>query len=101
VLFRSVENNQPLDSLFHTKHRDEFNRIIQELRGKSFRIQTQYLERVFELIKRNDDDLILNHIQQNERSSYEWCVRFNVPMYPQRRRLIEERQTDQPVSFPQ
>lgn len=95
-----VENQQPLDSLFHTKNRDEFNRIIQELRGKSFRTQTQYLERVFELIKRNDDDLIVNHIQQNERSSYEWCVRFNVPMYPQRRRLIEEKQTDQPVSSP-
>jgi len=91
-----VENNQPLDSLFqHSFVKDEtdhlvFGGIIRELQQKSFKIQTEYLERVFRIIEKNDEEVIHSYLRKNEKTSHEWCVRFNVPMYPRRYRLIEE-----------
>jgi hypothetical protein len=91
-----VENNQPLDSLFqHSFVKDDtdhlvFGGIIRELQQKSFNIQTEYLERVFRIIEKNDEELIHSYLRKNEKTSHEWCVRFNVPMYPRRYRLIEE-----------
>jgi 23S rRNA U2552 (ribose-2'-O)-methylase RlmE/FtsJ len=83
-----VDHQQPLDSLFVQE--EPVDEMIRELRHKSFQIQTEYLERVFHMIEKNDDALIQQHLQQNEKTSYNWCVRFNVPMHPHRRRLIEE-----------
>jgi hypothetical protein len=103
-----LENNQPLDSLFHahTSHSShstyapEFSAIIQRLRKESFQSQTEYLERVFYMIDKNDDDLIKAYLKKNEKSSYEWCVRFNMPIFAQRRRLIEASHSDLPASSP-
>lgn len=95
-----LENNQPLDSLFHTAYAPEFSSIIQRLRKESFKSQTEYLERVFFMIDKNDDELIKSYLKRNEKSSYEWCVRFNVPIYSQRRRLVEASHSDLPASSP-
>ena len=87
-----IDQRQPLDSLFvqEEEKKDDVNVIIRELRHKSFQIQTEYLERVFHMIEKNDDSLIQTYLQRNEKTSYDWCVRFNVPMHPHRRRLVEE-----------
>jgi hypothetical protein len=58
---------------------DEFQIRINELRQNSFKSQTDYLERVFNMIDHNDNDLIQRCLYQNEKSSYEWCMRFKVP----------------------
>jgi len=96
-----LENNQPLDSLFYTPYAPEFSSIIHRLREESFKSQTEYLERVFYMIDKNDDELIKSYLKRNEKSSYEWCVRFNVPIYSQRRRLVEALHSDLPASSPQ
>lgn len=95
-----LENNQPLDSLFNTAYAPEFSSIIHKLRKESFKSQTEYLERVFYMIDKNDDELIKSYLKRNEKSSYEWCVRFNVPIYSQRRRLVEASHNDLPASSP-
>jgi hypothetical protein len=95
-----VENHQPLNRLFHTDIRsNEFHEIIEQLRKKSFHTQTAYLERVFDIIEKDNEEQITRYLVKHERTSYEWCVRFNVPMYAHRRHLIEESQNDQQVSF--
>ena len=95
-----IENRQPLDRLFHTNGATHaFHEIIEQLRKKSFHTQTAYLERVFDIIDKNDEEQIKQYLIQHERTSYEWCIRFNVPMYAHRRHLIEESQTDPQVSF--
>ena len=96
-----LENNQPLESLFKTPYSEEFTEIISTLRENSFKSQTEYLKRVFYIIEQNNTELIRSYLKKNEKSSYNWCVRFNVPIYAQRRLSIEELQTDQPVSFQQ
>ena len=93
-----VENHQPLNRLFHVdRSTHPFYEIIDQLRKKSFHTQTAYLERVFDMIEKNDDEQIRAYLTHHERTSYDWCVRFNVPMYAHRRRLIEELQTDRLV----
>jgi 23S rRNA U2552 (ribose-2'-O)-methylase RlmE/FtsJ len=95
-----VENQQPLDHLFHAdEHSAEFYQIIHQLREKSFNTQTAYLERVFEMIDKNDEEQITWYLKRNERTSYDWCIRFKVPMFAHRRRLIEESHSDPPISF--
>jgi 23S rRNA U2552 (ribose-2'-O)-methylase RlmE/FtsJ len=95
-----IENHQPLDRLFHTSGTTHtFHEIIEQLRKKSFHTQTAYLERVFDMIEKNDEEQIKNYLIHHERTSYEWCIRFNVPMYAHRRHLIEESQSDPQVSF--
>jgi 23S rRNA U2552 (ribose-2'-O)-methylase RlmE/FtsJ len=93
-----VENKQPLDRLFQMNEETPFHGIIRELREKSFKIQTTYLERVFDIIEKNNETQIQHYLTKHEKTSYEWCVRFNVPIYVHRRRLIEELQNDQRVS---
>jgi len=93
-----VENHQPLDRLFQVdRSTDPFYVIIDQLRKKSFHTQTAYLERVFDMIEKNDDEQIRACLTHHERTSYDWCVRFNVPMYAHRRRLVEESQNDRLV----
>jgi 23S rRNA U2552 (ribose-2'-O)-methylase RlmE/FtsJ len=91
-------HGQQLDSLIISEYTPEFIEMLDRVRRKSFFLQTEYLHRVFEMIDQNDDDLIKHYVQQNEKTSYEWCVRFNVPMYENRRHLIEESHNDQQAS---
>ena len=63
--------------------------------------QTEYLERVFSIIESSNEDEIRAYLKRNERSSYEWCVRFKVPIFSRRCRLIEASQSDPQASFPQ
>lgn len=93
-----VENDQPLDRLFQPSSHTPFHDIIGQLRKKSFHTQTEYLERVFDMIEKNDDEQIKQYLLKHEKSSHEWCVRFNVPIYPHRRLVIEASQNDRPVS---
>ena len=53
------------------------------------------------MIDRKEENVIQAHLIQNEKTSYEWCVRFKVPMYPHRCRSIVELHSDPQVSFPQ
>jgi hypothetical protein len=95
-----IENRQPLDRLFHSDSTSHiFHEIIEQLRKKSFHTQTAYLERVFDMIEKNDEEQISRYLVKHERTSYEWCVRFNVPMYAHRLHSIEESQNGQPVSY--
>ena len=96
-----AENQQPLVRLFCSEVHRDFHGIIDQLRKKSFHTQTVYLEQVFDIIEKNDEEQIRHYLMRNERTSYDWCVRFNVPMYAHRRRLIEESQNDLLVSSPQ
>ena len=96
-----LENNQPLDSLFTTSYSAEFQQIIESLREHSFKSQTEYLKQVFHIIDTNDTTLIKTQLAKNEKSSYDWCVRFHVPIYEHRRRLIEGLHSDPPASYPQ
>jgi len=96
-----LENNQPLDSLFTTSYSAEFQQIIESLREHSFKSQTEYLKQVFHIIDTNDTTLIKTQLAKNEKSSYDWCLRFHVPIYEHRRRLIEGLHSDQPASYPQ
>jgi len=96
-----LENNHPLDSLFTTSYSAEFQQIIESLREHSFKSQTEYLKQVFHIIDTNDTTLIKTQLAKNEKSSYDWCLRFHVPIYEHRRRLIEGLHSDQPASYPQ
>jgi hypothetical protein len=83
-----LENGQPLDSLFVPNNSLEITQIIHTLRNTSFQSQTEYLERVFSIIDTNQEDEIRSYLKKNERTSYEWCVRFKVPIFS--RRLVTE-----------
>ena len=72
-----LENNQPLEAL--TTYNEEFSDLIGKLRQNSFKTQTEYLERVFYMIDKNDDSIIKNCLKNNEKTSHEWCTRFKVP----------------------
>jgi len=78
-LWCSILETQPLESLLKTEN-EEFTLIINELKQKSFNLQIDYLERVFNMIDKNDEDIIKTCLKNNEKSSYEWCVRFKVPI---------------------
>jgi hypothetical protein len=51
------------------------------LRTSSFIKQIEYLENVFNMIHKNDDLLIQTYLRRNYKASYEWCVRFKVPIH--------------------
>jgi 23S rRNA U2552 (ribose-2'-O)-methylase RlmE/FtsJ len=85
-----IENNQPIHSLFKTEYTPEFKRIIEELRTYSFNTQTEYFEKVFFIINKNNDELINSYLKKNEKTSYEWCLRFKVPISLSRHRSIVE-----------
>jgi 23S rRNA U2552 (ribose-2'-O)-methylase RlmE/FtsJ len=76
-----LENNQPLGSLYKNNYSPEFTYIIRELQKNSFKTQIEYLERVFYLIDKNDDAIINLYLKMNEKISYEWCIRFKMPIY--------------------
>jgi 23S rRNA U2552 (ribose-2'-O)-methylase RlmE/FtsJ len=95
-----LENNQPVESLFNMNLPDEFMRIINELRTHSFNRQTDYLEKVFFIINKNDDTIIQNYLKKNEKTSLDWCIKFKVPI-SSRRHLVADLQTNQQVSFQQ
>jgi hypothetical protein len=85
-----IDNNQPINSLFKTDYTPEFRRIIDELQKHSFNTQTEYFEKVFFIIDKNDDSLINTYLKRNEKTSYEWCLRFKVPISLSRHRSIVE-----------
>ena len=78
-LWCSIIENKKLESLLETPV--SFNVLINEVRQKSFKSQTEYLEKVFNMIDKNDEELIKSCLKNNEISSYEWCIRFKVPTY--------------------
>jgi len=94
-----LENNQPLHSLFNVDYSTEFKKVIGELREHSFNKQTEYLEKVFFIIDKNDDNLIQSYLKKNERTSYEWCLRFKVPIFSHRHHSIAGLHSDRLVSF--
>ena len=75
-----LENKQPVGSLFNVELPSEFNKIINELRTYSFIRQIEYLDNVFFIINKNDDTLIQDYLKKNKKTSYEWCLRFRVPI---------------------
>ena len=83
-----LENNQRMDSLLKCEYTSEFKTTIEELRNNSFKTQTEYLEKVFNIIDENNQDTITSYLKRNEKTSYDWCLRFKVPIYPQRSHLI-------------
>jgi 23S rRNA U2552 (ribose-2'-O)-methylase RlmE/FtsJ len=85
-----IDNNQPINSLFRTDYTPEFKKIIEELQKHSFNTQTEYFEKVFFIIDKNDDSLINTYLKRNEKTSYEWCFRFKVPISLSRHRSIVE-----------
>ena len=94
-----LENNQPLHSLFNVDYSTEFKKVIGELREHSFNKQTEYLEKVFFIIDKNDDNLIQSYLKKNEQTSYEWCLRFKVPIFSHRHHSIAGLHSDRLVSF--
>jgi 23S rRNA U2552 (ribose-2'-O)-methylase RlmE/FtsJ len=84
-----LENGQQVQSLFKSDYSMEFKRI-EELRKHSFNTQTEYLEKVFFIIDKNNEELIQNYLKKNEKTSYEWCLRFKVPISSTRHRSIAE-----------
>ena len=91
-----LENNQPLDSLLNIEN-NEFLILINELRKNSFKSQTEYLEKVFFMIDKNDENIIKKCLKNNEITSYEWCMRFKVHV----NRLTEVLHNDLQVSSQQ
>jgi 23S rRNA U2552 (ribose-2'-O)-methylase RlmE/FtsJ len=75
-----LENNQPIESLFNVELPQEFNMTVNELRTHSFNRQTEYLEKVFFMIEKNDNELINNYLKKNEKTSLDWCLRFKAPI---------------------
>ena len=79
-----LENNQPVEALFKIEIPSEFKSVISDLRTLSFIRQTEYLEKVFFIINKSDASeathLIQNYLNNNIKTSYEWCVRFRAPI---------------------
>ena len=84
-----IEASEPLESLFKNELPYDFKKTIKDLRTTSFTKQTEYLEKVFFIIDKNDDKIIKNYLRKNEKSSYEWCVKFKVPILSSRTYLDE------------
>jgi 23S rRNA U2552 (ribose-2'-O)-methylase RlmE/FtsJ len=98
-----MDGGQEGAELVRSPYGAEFVRILEEIRARSFHMQTGYLQRVFDLIDQSDDEQIKEYLRKNERTSQEWCERFRVPM--RRGRLmastsVAASQTDPPVFCP-
>lgn len=93
-----IDDNKTIDSLFKVDYPKEFKKVIESLREESFKTQTEYLEKVFFIIDRDNDELIKNYLKKNEKASYEWCMRFKVPIYAQRLHSIVELHNDRQAS---
>lgn len=94
-----LENNQKLDYLYKTDYPKDVKKVIEELRNDSFQSQIEYLEKVFFLIDKNDEALIQKFLKKNEKTSYDWCVRFRVPISSNFVTSVSH--SDLPVSVPQ
>jgi 23S rRNA U2552 (ribose-2'-O)-methylase RlmE/FtsJ len=94
-----IENNQQITSLFTVDVPDNFKKDMNMLSTESFDRQTEYLEKVFFIIDKNDDKLIKSYLSKNEKSSYEWCLRFRMPIACQRHHLIAGLQSVQQASY--
>ena len=78
-----LENHEPLEALFHEDYvyDSTFTTWIKEHRSHAFASQLDYLERVFQMIEREQsgEELRREELEENERHSLEWCHRFHVP----------------------
>ncbi len=63
------------------KYSDSFETTITETLNISFKKQIEYLEKVFSIIESNDENLVNKYLEVNERTSYNWCTYFKVPIY--------------------
>jgi len=63
------------------EYSEEFLVKIMEIRTNSYRNQIGYLGKVFEMIdEKYDEKKIKGNLKKNEKTSLEWCMRFNVPI---------------------
>jgi 23S rRNA U2552 (ribose-2'-O)-methylase RlmE/FtsJ len=86
-----LDNNQKMDSLLKMDYSNSFLVKMLELRTNSYINQIGYLERVFQMIDTQyDEKMIKEHLKKNEKASYEWCIRFNVPISQNHCLLTEE-----------
>jgi 23S rRNA U2552 (ribose-2'-O)-methylase RlmE/FtsJ len=85
-----VADNKQLTSLIKTEYTSYFKNVIENMRNTSFNNQTEYLEKVFFIIDAKDEKIINGYLSKNEKSSYDWCMRFKMPMYSYRCRSVEE-----------
>jgi 23S rRNA U2552 (ribose-2'-O)-methylase RlmE/FtsJ len=77
-----LENGDVMESLLQSEWSAEFTQIIGKICESSGKKQIEYLAKVFDIIEKNDDQLIQKYLQYNMHSSYEWCKRFNIPIAP-------------------
>ena len=82
-----LENHEPLEALFREGYQYDpvFTEWIQSHRTRAFSTQLEYLDRVFQMIEREQTgaDLTKEDLEENERHSVEWCRRFHVPISSQ------------------
>lgn len=83
-------DNKQITSLIKSEYTSYFNKVIEDMRNTSFNNQTEYLEKVFFIIDARDEKIINGYLKKNEKTSYDWCIRFKMPMYSYRCRLVEE-----------
>ncbi len=103
-----LESHQPLHRLFQEGYSYDpaFLAYIEQQRTVSYRSQLHYLGRVFERIDKEQVHPQTMDVSENERQSYEWCVRFDVPrcarsltsLVPSP--AVGGSQSDRPVSYP-
>jgi len=74
------ENKDPMDSLLKSEYSSEFVEICNTICKASVANQIEYLTRVFSIIEQNDEAIIQRHLEYNIKISYDWCMRFNVPI---------------------
>lgn len=79
-----------MDSLLSDPYPDEFMKQLAYMREKSFRLQTRYLERVFQIIDANDENVIQAYIKHNYERSKEWCTYFHMPTFDSSSMQVEE-----------
>jgi hypothetical protein len=75
-----INEKSEIYSLVTSEYTNDFKTQLLSLQLNSFYIQQEYLERVFNIIAKNDETLIRSYLQKTMKASYEWCVRFNVPI---------------------
>ena len=80
-----LENHEPLEALFREGYAYDstFTEWIKEHRSHAFASQLNYLERVFQMIEREQsgEEVRREELEENERHSLEWCQRFHVPTF--------------------
>jgi hypothetical protein len=74
------ENKDRMDSLLKSEYSSEFIEICNAICKASVANQIEYLTRVFSIIEQNDEAIIQRHLEYNIKISYDWCMRFNVPI---------------------